>query len=55
LGNEVFDEARGLTRQLVPAMANMHAALVKLRLDEAVKVSVCGDRARRVNADTTAP
>ncbi|CAD6266866.1 unnamed protein product [Miscanthus lutarioriparius] len=37
VGNEVFEEARNLTRQLVPAMANVHAALVKLRLDEAVK------------------
>ncbi|RCV13382.1 hypothetical protein SETIT_2G341600v2 [Setaria italica] len=39
VGNEVFEEARSLTWQLVPAMANVHTALVKLRLDEAVKVS----------------
>jgi len=39
VGNEVFEEAKNLSGQLVPAMANVHDALVKLGLDEALKVS----------------
>ncbi|CAO2141952.1 unnamed protein product [Urochloa humidicola] len=39
VGNEVFLKAKSLTRQLVPAMNNVHAALVTLRLDAAIKVS----------------
>jgi len=39
VGNEVFEEAKNLSGQLVPAMANVHDALVKLGLDTTVKVS----------------
>ncbi|CAO2147065.1 unnamed protein product [Urochloa humidicola] len=39
VGNEVFLKAKSLTQQLVPAMNNVHAALVTLRLDAAIKVS----------------
>ena len=39
VGNEVFEEAKNLSGQLVPAMVNVHDALVKLGLDTAMKVS----------------
>ncbi|KAM0845686.1 hypothetical protein ACQ4PT_056193 [Festuca glaucescens] len=39
VGNEVFATAPNVTAQLVPAMANIHAALVRLSMDRAVKVS----------------
>nr|CAB3499974.1 unnamed protein product [Digitaria exilis] len=39
VGNEVFDSARNLNQQLVPAMSNVHRALVSLRLDSSIKVS----------------
>ncbi|KQK01695.1 glucan endo-1,3-beta-glucosidase 12 [Brachypodium distachyon] len=39
VGNEVFATAGNVTAQLVPAMANIHAALQRLNLDKAVKVS----------------
>jgi len=39
VGNEVFGEAKNLSGQLVPAMVNVHDALVKLGLDTAMKVS----------------
>ncbi|XP_039119482.1 glucan endo-1,3-beta-glucosidase 3 [Dioscorea cayenensis subsp. rotundata] len=39
VGNEVFVDPRNLTSYLVPAMQNIHAALVLLHLDDTVKVS----------------
>lgn len=38
-GNEVFVEANTTTRYLVPAMKNLHTALVKFNLHNQVKVS----------------
>ncbi|KAK8950804.1 Glucan endo-1,3-beta-glucosidase 3 [Platanthera zijinensis] len=39
VGNEVFVDPRNLTQFLIPAMRNLYAALVRLRLDGAVKLS----------------
>ncbi|KAG2712111.1 hypothetical protein I3760_04G109800 [Carya illinoinensis] len=39
VGNEVFADKRNTTRFLVPAMKNIHDALVKYNLNNAIKVS----------------
>ncbi|RZC80365.1 hypothetical protein C5167_042938 [Papaver somniferum] len=39
VGNEVFVDPANTTNFLVPAMKNIHSALVKLNLDKAIKVS----------------
>ncbi|XP_062220439.1 glucan endo-1,3-beta-glucosidase 12-like [Phragmites australis] len=39
VGNEVFATAKNVTALLVPAMNNVHAALTRLNMDKAVKVS----------------
>ncbi|KAK1317008.1 Glucan endo-1,3-beta-glucosidase 4 [Acorus calamus] len=39
VGNEVFVDPRNLSSYLVPAMSNIHQALVNLSLDSSVKVS----------------
>ncbi|KAL6633459.1 hypothetical protein ACP70R_026130 [Stipagrostis hirtigluma subsp. patula] len=39
VGNEVFATAKNVTAQLVPAMTNVRAALTRLNIDKAVKVS----------------
>ncbi|XP_010252551.1 PREDICTED: glucan endo-1,3-beta-glucosidase 12-like [Nelumbo nucifera] len=39
VGNEVFVDPHNTTEFLVPAMRNVHAALVKYNLDSAIKVS----------------
>ncbi|KAG6722180.1 hypothetical protein I3842_03G148200 [Carya illinoinensis] len=39
VGNEVFVDTRNTTRYLIPAMTNVHDALVKHNLNNAIKVS----------------
>nr|GMC70611.1 glucan endo-1,3-beta-glucosidase 12-like [Ipomoea batatas] len=39
VGNEVFVDTHNTTKFLVPAMRNIHQALVKLKLDDVIKVS----------------
>lgn len=39
VGNEVFADPNNTTKSLVPAMKNIHASLVKYKLDSAIKIS----------------
>ncbi|KAG2263116.1 hypothetical protein Bca52824_070195 [Brassica carinata] len=39
VGNEVFVDPKNTTPYLVPAMKNIHASLVKFRLDKSIKIS----------------
>ncbi|XP_012443873.1 glucan endo-1,3-beta-glucosidase 12 [Gossypium raimondii] len=39
VGNEVFVDPANTTKYLVPAMKNIHASLVKSKLDSAIKIS----------------
>ncbi|KAK8691152.1 hypothetical protein V6N13_074671 [Hibiscus sabdariffa] len=39
VGNEVFVDPKNTTNYLVPAMKNIHASLVKSKLDSAIKIS----------------
>jgi exo-beta-1,3-glucanase (GH17 family) len=39
VGNEVFADPNNTTKFLVPAMKNIHASLVKYKLDSAIKIS----------------
>ncbi|KAE8708357.1 putative Stigma-specific Stig1 family protein [Hibiscus syriacus] len=39
VGNEVFVDPNNTTNYLVPAMKNIHASLVKSKLDSAIKIS----------------
>ncbi|GMI63775.1 hypothetical protein like AT5G55180 [Hibiscus trionum] len=39
VGNEVFVDPKNTTKYLVPAMKNIHASLVKSKLDSSIKIS----------------